>query len=55
MQDVQRYRKDHICIVQNYQLLRMEKSQLAEKEQEARVKYMKYKNNNKILNGELGE
>lgn len=55
MLDAKRYRSDYDCIVENYQLLRLEKSSLAAKEQAARAVYLKYKNNNKILNYQLGK
>lgn len=53
MLDAKRYRKDFTCIVENYQLLRMEKLDLAAKETESRKKYNIFKNNHKILTAEL--
>jgi hypothetical protein len=54
MIDVRRYRSDADCVIENYNLLKLEKTMLADIEDYARTNYLKYYNNNKILSNALG-
>lgn len=53
MIDVRRYRSDADCVIENYNLLKLEKTMLADIEDYARTNYLKYYNNNKILSNAL--
>ena len=55
MEDAKRYRSDAECIIENYQLLRLEKLALSAREDEAREAYFQFRNNNKYLLAEFGE
>ena len=55
MEDAKRYRNDAECIIENYQLLRLEKLALSAREDEAREAYFQFRNNNKYLLAEFGE
>jgi len=53
MEDAKRYRSDAECIIENYQLLRLEKLALSAREDEAREAYFQFRNNNKYLLAEF--